>query len=445
VPAPLAHRLAELVGPRYVLSGVECSPYVLEGRTPEAVVFPGSRDEVATVLGIAAEASLPVIPWGGGTRMALGAPPARAGLVLGLSRMNRLVEHEPGDLTATVEAGITLAALQAELGKRGQWLSLDPAHADRATIGGILASNAAGPRRHLYGTARDLLIGVGLVLADGSFVKGGGKVVKNVAGYDVPKLAIGSFGTLGVIVDATVKLRPVPDVDRLVVTPLDRLADAGPLIRAIMASDLIPSALDVADAAALKAVGLASVGGAAGAGSEGGALLVGFDGLGEQVQWQEAELARLAGRAGAVLDGSARDDAWRALGDLARRAFAHATAVMCWSVLPMQVAEAMADGRAAAERHKLGAAFAAHAGVGVVFAVLGEGGSAGDVTATLDDWRRLVHDRGGHASLEWAPLAVKERVAVWDPPGPTHRIMQRLKAELDPRGILNPGRFVGGI
>jgi glycolate oxidase FAD binding subunit len=146
-----------------------------------------------------------------------------------------------------------------------------------------------------------------------------------------------------------------------------------------------------------------------------------------------------------VLDGSARDDAWRALGDLARRAFAHATAVMCWSVLPMQVAEAMADGRAAAERHKLGAAFAAHAGVGVVFAVLGEGGSASDVTATLDDWRRLVHDRGGHASLEWAPLAVKERVAVWDPPGPTHRIMQRLKAELDPRGILNPGRFVGGI
>ena len=359
-----------------------------------------------------------------------------------LARINRLVEHEPGDLTATVEAGLTLGALQAELGKRGQWLSLDPAHADRATVGGILASNAAGPRRHLYGTARDLLIGVGLVLADGSFVKGGGKVVKNVAGYDVPKLAIGSFGTLGVIVEATVKLRPVPDVDHLVVTLLDRLADAGPLVRAIMASDLIPSALDVADAAALRAAGLV---GAAGAGSEGGALLVGFDGLAEQVQWQEAELARLAGRSGTVLDGAPRDDAWRALGDLARRAFAHATAVMCWSVLPTQVVQAMVDGGAAASTHGLGAAFAAHAGVGVVFAVLGEGGNAGDVTAALDDWRRLVHERGGHAALEWAPLAVKERVAVWDPPGPAHRIMQRLKAELDPRGILNPGRFVGGI
>ena len=430
-----------------MLSGVECSPYVLEGRTPEAVVFPGSRDDVARVLGIAAELEAPVIPWGGGTRMAVGAPPARAGLVLGLARLNRLVEHEPGDLTATVESGVTLAGLQAELGKRGQWLSLDPAHADRATIGGILASNAAGPRRHLYGTARDLLIGVGMVLADGSFVRGGGKVVKNVAGYDVPKLVIGSFGTLGVIVDATVKLRPLPDVDHLVVAPVDRLADAGPLLRAIMASDLIPSALDLADAAALEAVGLGAPSSSRGAGAapDGGALLVGFDGLAEQVQWQEAELARIVGRAVVVLDGAARDDAWRALGDVARRAFAHATAVMCWSALPTQVAQLMVDGRAAAAQHKLSAAFAAHAGVGVVFAVLGEGGGAGDVTAALEDWRRLVHERGGHAVLESAPLAVKERVAVWDPPGPAHRIMQRLKSELDPRGILNPGRFVGGI
>ena len=337
---------------------------------------------------------------------------------------------------------MTLAGLQGELGKRGQWLSLDPALADRATIGGILASNASGPRRHLYGTARDLLIGVGMVLADGSLVKGGGKVVKNVAGYDVPKLAIGSFGTLGIIVDATLKLRPLPDVDHLVVTRFPELAEAGAALRAVMASDLIPSALDVVDAEALRAAGLGT---AAAPGRDGCALLVGFDGLAEQVQWQETELARLVGQPGAVLDGASRDEAWRGVGEIARRAFAHATAAMSWGVLPAQVTEAMADGRAAAARHGLAAAFAAHAGVGIVSAVLGEGGSAGDVTATLDDWRRLVHERGGHAALEWAPLVVKERVSVWDPPGPTHRIMQRLKAELDPRGILNPGRFVGGI
>ena len=142
--------------------------------------------------------------------------------MLGLKRMCRIIEHEPGDLTTTAEAGIPLAALQGELGKRGQWLSLDPPWAERATLGGILASNASGPRRHLYGSARDLLIGLTVVMADGSLVRGGGKVVKNVAGYDLPKLFIGSFGTLGVIVEATVKLRPRPDVDRLVVARFHR-------------------------------------------------------------------------------------------------------------------------------------------------------------------------------------------------------------------------------
>ena len=433
----LAARLSGIVGQGYVLTGVECSPYVLEGRTPEAVVFPGSKEEIAAVLALASEESLPVTPWGGGTHMAIGAPPTRGGVVLGMRRLNRLVEHEPGDLTATAEAGMTLAAFQAELGKRGQWLSLDPAQADRATIGGILAANASGPRRHLYGTARDLLIGLTMVLADGAVVRGGGKVVKNVAGYDLPKLAIGSLGTLGVIVDATVKLRPRADVDRLIVAPFPKLAAAGQAVRAIMASDLIPSALDVADGATLRAAGLG--------GPEGAAVLVGVDGLREQVEWQQAELARLTGVPVTALDGDARDDAWRALGDLPRRAFDLPTAVMRCSVLPSQVADVMEAARAAAEGRGLAAAVRAHAGVGMVLAVLGNGRGAAEVTATLEEWRALVGARGGHALLEWAPLAVKERASVWDPPGPAHRIMKRLKSELDPRGILNPGRFTGGI
>src|SRR5262249_40201100 len=162
--------------------------------------------------------------------------------VLGLKHLDRILEHEPGDLTATVETGITLGSLQAALGKRGQWLSLDPPDPDRATLGGILASDASGPRRHLYGTCRHLLIGLTLVMADGSIVRGGGKVVKNVAGYDLPKLFIGSFGTLGILVEATVRLRPRPDEDRLVVAPFERLKEGGAAARAIMVSDLIPSA-----------------------------------------------------------------------------------------------------------------------------------------------------------------------------------------------------------
>jgi glycolate oxidase FAD binding subunit len=432
-------KLRTIVGPPHVLSGVECSPYVLEGRTPEAVVFPGSKEEIAAVLTLAGEEGMPVTPWGGGTKLAIGTPPSRVGIVLGLRRLARVLEHEPGDLTATVEAGITLGALQGALGQRGQWLSLDPAFPDRATLGGILASNASGPRRHLYGTCRDLLIGLTVVSADGSIVRGGGKVVKNVAGYDLPKLFIGSFGTLGVLVEATLRLRPRPDADRVVVARFDGMKEAGAAARAVTASDLIPSALELADGGAMAALGL-----------EGGAgLLVGIDGIPDQVAWQCAELGRLVASLGStgssVLDGEARDALWRELSELGRRGAEGVAAVLRWAVLPAELGRVMEESAAIARTHGLRAALVAHAGVGVATAVLSGGADANRVVATLAEWRAVVSGAGGHAVVEWAPLAVKERVSVWDAPGPAVRLMKGIKERLDPRGILNPGRFVGGI
>lgn len=443
MPAPVLDALRSIVGPTHVLTGADCAPYVLDGRTPEAVALPGSKEEVAAILLVTAEAKMPVVPWGGGTRMGIGAPPKSLGLVLVLKRLNRLLEHEPGDLTATVEAGMTLAALQRELGRRGQWLSLDPAHAEEATMGGILSSNAAGPRRHLYGSCRDLLIGVTVVTAAGSIVKGGGKVVKNVAGYDLPKLFIGAFGTLGVIVEATVKLRPRPDADRLVIARFARLKEAGAAARAVMGSDLLPSALDLLDGEALRALGQG--------GADGAALLIGIDGIPEQVEWQCAEVERLLRPQGLgdmrVLDGAARDTMWRARGGLGRGAYPETAAVMRWVVLPAQVANVMEQGTAVAQRAGLGAALSAHAGAGIIEAVLAGGGRADatSVAGVLSEWREMVRATGGQALIESAPLAVKERVPVWDDPGPSLRIMQRIKSQLDPNGLLNPGRFVGGI
>ena len=439
MPRALPDQLRRIVGAPHVLTGVECSPYAVEGRAPEAVVFPGTRDEVAAALTLAAEQGLPVTPWGGGTKMWVGSPPSRMGLVLALQRLDRILEHEPGDLTVTVEAGLAFDRLQAELGKRGQWLSLDPAASDRATVGGILASDASGPRRHLYGTARDLVIGLTVIGADGRAVRGGGKVVKNVAGYDLPKLYIGSFGTLGVLVEATFKLRPRADVDRLVIARFDRLKDAGQGVRAVLGSDLIPSALELLDGEALRRLG-----------HEGGAaLLVGLDGIAPQVEWEVAELARLLGPLGLggsrVLDGEAREETWRGLAGLGRPGHDAVAAVMKWAVLPAHLAELMEEGAAIAQRQGLGAAMTAHAGVGIVTAILSGAADPAAVVATLTEWRALVTGVGGHAMVEWAPLAVKERVTVWDPPGPTLRLMKGIKERLDPGGILNPGRFVGGI
>ena len=437
MPDALLDKLRGAVGAPNVLTGVELSPYVVEGRTPEAAVFPGSVDEVAAVIGLAAEAARPVTPWGGGTAVSVGMPAAPGGLVLGLRRLSRLLEHEPGDLTASAEAGMTVEAFQTALRGRGQWVSLDPADARLATLGGVLAANASGPRRHLYGTARDLLIGVTVVTADGAIVRGGGKVVKNVAGYDLPKLFVGSYGTLGVIVEATVKLRPLPDHERLVCVPFDRLKDAGAAVKALLAGDLIPNAIDLLDAAAAAALGAASP-----------ALVVGFDGLREQVDWQCAELSRLVAACGGREGRPLPDDTWPRLGTAARAAFPSTAAVMAFSVLPGQVADLMEQGAGAARARGLASAWAAHAGVGVVRAALasdGRGKEPAPIAALLREWRNLARAGGGHGTVELAPLAVKSQVPVWDDPGAAGRIMERIKAQLDPRNILNPGRFVAGI
>ena len=439
MPAPLLDKLRAIVGGDHLLSGVELSPYVIDGRTPEAAVFPATIEEVAAVVSCAADAAMPLFPWGGGTAASVGVPPARAGIVLGLSRMRAIVEHEPGDLTVTAQAGVVMRDLQAALATRGQWLSLDPPDGDRATLGGVLAANASGPRRHLYGTARDLLIGVTAVTADGSIVRGGGRVVKNVAGYDLPKLFIGSFGTLGIVVEATLKLRPRPDAERLVAVPFDRLKDAGAAVRAILASDLLPNAIELMDAHATRAFAIEPAS---------ATLVVGFDGLGEQVDWQIAELASVVrpydGRAFKTLPATA----WTTLARAANDAFETPAAVMTLSVLPSVVVDTMEQGASSARQRGLTSAWCAHAGVGWVTAAVRAAGDRQDpaiLAAVLAEWRAAARAGGGHASIRWAPLAVKAALPVWDDAGPAARIMQRIKGELDPQNLLNPGRFVAEI
>src|SRR5262245_43562964 len=292
---PLVRSLAEIVGAPHCLGGAERAPYVVDGRTPCGVVFPGSAEEVARVVRTAADAGVAVIPWGGGTQMARGAPPRDGALVIGLRRLSRVLEHEPGDLTATAEAGITLDALQAVLGARGQWLPLDPPSSGAATLGGVLAATAAGPRRPGCGTARDLVIGIRVVAADGQLIRAGGKVVKNVAGYDLAKLYIGSFGTLGIIVDATLKLRPRPEAVGACWATFPSLAPAAEAAALLAASELGPVALTLLDTHAAGECGRqAGLGGGASP-----AVLVAFDGLLGAVEWEREEAATRLRAAGA--------------------------------------------------------------------------------------------------------------------------------------------------
>jgi glycolate dehydrogenase FAD-binding subunit len=429
-------KLERLVGADHVRTGIGLSPFVVEGRTPEAAVFPGSVEEVQAVVSLAAEAGVPILPWGGGTAMAVGMPVAWSGLVLGLRRLKRILEHEPGDLTVTLQAGVTVSELGVALAEKRQWLSLDPPDVERATLGGVIAADASGPRRHLYGTARDLLIGATIVTAEGAVVRGGGKVVKNVAGYDLPKLFIGSYGTLGVLVELTLKLRPLPDAERFFVASFGAIKDAGAAARALMASDLIPTVLDLLDADASRALGLAGA----------PSLVVAFDGLSEQVEWQCDELQRLVKGYGARGVGSLPVEVVPRLGTAARDAFEEPASVMRFAVLPSQVPDLAEQGAGAARARGFNSAWAAHAGVGVVTGALAPSEALRDVgaiAAVLGDWRAVARANGGFATLESAPISVKSMVPVWDDLGAAARIMKRIKNQLDPKNLLNPDRIVG--
>jgi glycolate oxidase FAD binding subunit len=443
----LGQTLASIVGAGHCLTGADRSPFVVEGRTPAAVVFPATVEETGRVVAAVATAGGAVIPWGGGTAMHLGAPPRDGAIVVSTRRLARVVEHEPGDLTATVEAGITMEALQAGLGGRGQWASLDPPFPDRATLGGVLATDASGPRRHLYGTARDLVIGMRVVGPDGAVVRSGGRVVKNVAGYDLPKLYIGSLGTLGIIVEATLKLRPQPEADRVCWAPFADVTAADRAVRSVVASDLLPHSIELLDGAAAEA-------GAprAGALPAGAVVLLGFDGLASTVAWQVREAERLLMAAGArgvtVLADGAAAEALGFVRDL-RAAVPEPLAVIKVALLPTQVAGYLAEAGAAARAAGLSLLSSAHAGVGIVRAVLkapaettADASRAVKVLAQLRDSARAL---GGELLVERAPLAVKEEISVWDAPGSAVRLMQRIKNQLDPKGVMNPGRFVGGI
>ena len=293
--ATLLRSLAEIVGASHCLGGTDRAAYGVDGRTPCGVVFPASAEDVARVVRAAGAAGVPVVPWGGGTQMHRGAPPRDGALVVGLRRLNRVLEHEPADLTATAEAGITLAALQDALGARGQWLPLDPSAPGEATLGGILAANAAGPRRLGYGTARDLVIGIRVVAPDGQLVRAGGKVVKNVAGYDLAKLYIGSLGTLGIIVDATLKLRPRPETEGACWATFPTLDAAARAAQALAGSDLGPVAAMLLDPVAGEACGRHAGLGAVPA----AAVLVAFDGLPEAVVSARDDAAQALRAAGA--------------------------------------------------------------------------------------------------------------------------------------------------
>jgi glycolate oxidase FAD binding subunit len=377
------------------------------GVVPREVVRPTTVDQVAEVLRAAAADGRTVVPVGGRSKLTWAAPPESCDLLLDLTGLDRVVEHVAGDLTVVAEAGVRLADLQAQVGRAGQLLGLDPPE-DGATLGGVVSANASGPRRLRYGTTRDLLIGITVVLADGTVAHAGGKVVKNVAGYDLGKLFTGAHGTLGVVVSTTWRLHPVPPARRVVTLELPDAAAAGPVSVALARSTLTPSAVELIAGADRTA-----------------RLVVLFESIAESVAGQ-------AGAAVALLGGGEESEDLPE--DFGRRP-GGADDVL------LRLAHAPASLSAVLGALPAGTALAAHAATGVTYAAV----PAGEAVDALPRLRAAIAPHDGTAVVLRAPDAVRERLDHWGPVGDSLDLMRRVKERFDPERRMSPGRFVGGL
>jgi len=386
----------------------------VDGVLPKLCAAPRSAGEVAELLRHAEKERLAVIARGAGTKLGWGTPPERADLVLQTRRLDRVIEHAAADLVVRAESGVRLSDLQAQLAGASQRLSLDPPEPG-ATLGGIVAAAASGPRRHRFGAPRDLLLGITVALADGTVAKAGGKVVKNVAGYDLGKLFTGSLGTLGVIVELAFRLHPLPQARAWIVAQLETPEAATLAVLDLLGSTLVPSAVEL-DWTPGEPVRLGIL----------------FEGRLPGVEAQAEAARTLLGQG--VVNETAFDVA------AARTAPALELQI---AALPADLTVVLNNVRDAARERGLTPRVSGRAGLGVLLASFGNADAevhAGVVAALR---RRL--DKRASVVIRRASVDVKRRADVFGDAGDALPLMRRVKQRFDPANTLAPGRFVGGI
>jgi glycolate oxidase FAD binding subunit len=464
--------LHEVLSPELVATDpAVLAGFTVDGIVPKATVYPTSLGQAAEVIKQANVEKWAVIPWGGGTKMSLGKVPARVDLVLSTSRLDKIIDIDVANLTVTAQAGVRLGDLQDLLGGtenrcffpletelkeqaeymcssrdyKGAFLPLDPPFPGRATLGGIIASNSTGPKRLRYGLPRDLVLGIRYVAPTGEIIGMGGKTVKNVSGYDVSKIMIGSLGTLGILGDITLRLLPMPEQVSAVLASFATLAGAKAFSERVLQSKLLPTSLEILNAPAFALSGFSDLKVSAGS----WCVAIGLDGFDEEVNREILDLtdmARLEKASGVVeLDRKKAIAFWKNLGDCNPAGSGKIVAKFKGSFLISQFAEVMEAWASASEG--VHCALTCSAGLGLAYAyVIGEPDVDIEKVAKLgESFRATAEQYGGSMVAESAPPALKQKLDPWGTPRGDFILMSRIKANLDPLGVLNPGRFLGGL
>ncbi len=431
---PSHAQMREMLG--HVMNGTSFVPdsdlsrYAVEGLTPKAAVFPSSEEELSALLKEANEKCWTVSPRGSGNAARLGNLPERLDVVVGAGMLPHRIDHNPGDLTVSVGAGTTFGLLQQRLAEEGQWLPLDPPLAGRRTVGGILAANLAGPLSLSHGTARDFVLGVRVASADGTVTKSGGNVVKNVTGFDVPKLHIGALGTLGIILQATFKVLPLPKEDRTLAAAFDDSGKAVDACHEIVRSQYAGEAIELIRE------------------SDGrNRVYARFLGSAPSVEVRLEKGKSMLGQAGAdnvdTLDQDQAKALWDAVTDFGWNGSAEEEVLLSLGHLPSKTKSVIGAISDYCTQNGHGLEMAAGPARGVVKCKVGAEPS--QMSDVVSDLRGIAASADGYALVEQAPPQAKAELDVWGDPGPALHLMRRLKDRMDPNRVLNPGRYVGGI
>lgn len=388
------------------------------------MVYPRTVSELAQVMTKAAENGWRVLPCGNGTKLSWGGLISATDMLISTHRLDRLIDHAAGDLTVTVEAGMKLSRLQEILASAGQFLALDPAYPAEATIGGIIATADSGSWRQRYGGVRDQLIGLSFVRADGQIAKAGGRVVKNVAGYDLMKLFTGAYGTLGIISQASFRVYPLPAASQTVILTGDTSALAK-ATQTLLASALTPTAVDLLSPSLVNKLQLGS----------GMGLVVRFQSIPESVTQQAQRLLEVGNTLNLpsqIVTGSNESHLWQRLSEIMRPQPTNSQILCKIGVRPADAIELLSQ----IEALNCQSLTQIHAGAGLGWWRI----DSNEGIEVVQKVRAICEEKGGFLSVIAAPVPVKQQLDIWGYRGNSKILMQQIKQQFDPQNILSPGR-----
>ena len=414
-------RLAsELNSDALFCDGERLAAHRVDGKRAHLLCLPENKEQLGAIVRLCAEAEAAVAPWGSGTAMALGNPPRQLDVVIRTDRLNRVLDHDPANLTVTVECGLSLGRLQSFLSEQRQFVPLDPPFPELSSLGGIIAASLNGPRRNHYGSVRDLVIGMKVILSSGEQIKAGGKVVKNVAGYDMCKLFVGSLGTLGIITEVTLRLAPVPETAMTVIAS-GTFAQAQQFVDALNRSLLFPAAVFLLSETRMEHWTVA-------------ACCEGFEETVARIRTDLTADATRAGMFDRILVGDEHSAFWRSMQN-----FSLASDRV---VFRMTVPRAEIFAMIQSVRNRHDCPIVGDILSGTIWLSCPATKTMVQQFFTLATMARARH---GHAIIFSAPSALKQGIEVWGESPPSISLMRDIKQRFDPKDLLNPGRFLAGI